>query len=260
MVERLGSGALIKLLGAAGLKERIYFTLSMIAIYRIGVHIPIPGVDPTAFTKHPELAQNLLGMMDLFTGGALNKLSIFSMGIGPYITASIIMQLMSVVLPQLEDLQKNQGEQGRKKLQQYTRWACVGLAIFQSMMLSNLLTKIQAPPVVIHPGLPFVINTTIILTSSAVFIMWMGEMITECGVGNGASLLIFLGIASRLPVMIYQTYEAVQTGQSPMWGVAALCGVFLFLDCLDRLSSARREETHGHGCQTKSRQASICRS
>src|SRR5271170_6427294 len=98
------------MLGAAGLKERIFFTLSMIAVYRIGVHIPIPGVDPTAFTKHPELAQNLLGMIDLFTGGALNKLSIFSMGIGPYITASIIMQLMSVVVPQLEDLQKQQGE------------------------------------------------------------------------------------------------------------------------------------------------------
>jgi preprotein translocase subunit SecY len=227
-----GPEALIKLLGAAGLKERIFFTLAMIAIYRIGVHIPIPGVDPTAFTKHPELAQNLLGMIDLFTGGALNKLSIFSMGIGPYITASIIMQLMSVVIPKFEELQKNSGEQGRKQLQQYTRFATVGLAAFQSVMLANLLTKIQAPPVVLHPGLPFIVNTTIILTASAVFIMWMGEIITERGVGNGASLLIFLGIASRLPVMIHNTYDAVQTGQSPVWGVAGLLLVFLCLVAL----------------------------
>jgi preprotein translocase subunit SecY len=204
----------------------------MIAIYRIGVHIPIPGVDPSAFGKHPELAQNLLGMIDLFTGGALNRLSIFSMGIGPYITASIIMQLMSVVVPKLEELQKQSGEQGRKRLQQYTRFATVGLAAFQSAMLANLLTKIQAPPVVIHGGLPFMINTTIILTASAVFVMWMGEIITERGVGNGASLLIFLGIASRLPVMINNTYQAVETQQSPMWGVAGLCLVFLFLVAL----------------------------
>src|SRR5579885_3284963 len=134
---------MMKLLSAAGLKERILFTLAMIAIYRIGVHIPIPGVDPTAFAKHPELAQNLLGMIDLFTGGALNKLSIFSMGIGPYITASIIMQLMAVVFPKLEDLQKNSGEAGRKQLAQYTRYATVGLALFQSFMLARLLMSIR---------------------------------------------------------------------------------------------------------------------
>src|SRR5580658_11249913 len=122
---------MLKLLSAAGLKERIIFTLLMIALYRAGVHIPIPGVDPTAFLKHPELAQSFIGMLDLFTGGALNKLSIFSLGIGPYITASIIMQLLGVVVPKFEDLQKNQGEQGRKQLQQVTRYACVVLAGFQ---------------------------------------------------------------------------------------------------------------------------------
>src|SRR5271155_1241818 len=111
----------ISLLSAAGLKERILFTLAMIALYRIGVHIPIPGVDPAAFTKHPELAQSLLGMIDLFTGGALNKLSIFSMGIGPYITSSIVMQMMSFAIPQLEEKQKSGGEAGRKELQQITR-------------------------------------------------------------------------------------------------------------------------------------------
>ncbi|PWT96596.1 MAG: preprotein translocase subunit SecY [Candidatus Melainabacteria bacterium] len=219
----------LKLLNAAGLKERIFFTLFMIAIYRIGVHIPIPGVDPSAFMKHPELAQNLLGMIDLFTGGALNKLSIFSMGIGPYITASIIMQLLAVAIPRLEELQKQSGEQGRKQLQQYTRVGTVALAIFQSMVLGNILMKIQNPPVVLTPGPLFLITTTIILTSCAILIMWMGELITERGVGNGASLLIFLGIAARLPVMIRNTAEAVQTGQSPTWGVAVLLLVFLGL-------------------------------
>lgn len=224
-----GLGDFIKMLGAAGLKERIFFTLGIIALYRVGVHIPIPGVDPSAFQKHPELAQSMLGMLDLFTGGALNKLSIFSMGIGPYITSSIIMQLMGVVLPNLEDLQKNQGEAGRKKLQQYTRVGTVVIGVFQSVMLARLLTSIQSPPVVLTPGLPFVVNTTIILTASAVFVMWLGELITERGVGNGASLLIFLGIASRIPVMVHNTYEAVQTGQSPQWGVACLVAVFFGL-------------------------------
>lgn len=223
---------MLKLLSAAGLKERILFTLAMIAIYRIGVHIPIPGVDPVAFTKHPELAQNLLGMIDLFTGGALNKMSIFSMGIGPYITASIIMQLMTVVIPKLEELQKHSGEQGRRQVQQYTRYATVVLGGFQSFMLAKLLVTIHNPDVVTTPGIGFLINTTLILTASAVFIMWLGELITERGVGNGASLLIFLGIASRLPVMIKNTYEAVQTGQSPVWGVVVLCAVFLGLVAL----------------------------
>jgi preprotein translocase subunit SecY len=221
----------ISLLGAAGLKERILFTLAMIALYRIGVHIPIPGVDPAAFMKHPELAQSLLGMIDLFTGGALNKLSIFSMGIGPYITSSIVMQMMSFALPALEEKQKS-GEQGRKEIQQYTRYLTVILAFFQSIMLANLLTKIQNPAVVLSPGPVFMVGTTIVLTSCAVFIMWLGEIITERGVGNGASLLIFLGIAARLPVMVRNTAEAVQTGQSPTWGVTLLCVVFLALVAL----------------------------
>ncbi|MBX9877336.1 MAG: preprotein translocase subunit SecY [Candidatus Obscuribacterales bacterium] len=223
---------MMKMLSAAGLKERIFFTLGIIALYRIGVHIPIPGVDPSAFMRHPELAQSLLGMIDLFTGGALNKLSIFSMGIGPYITASIIMQLMSVVIPKLEEMQKHSGEQGRKQLQQFTRYATVILAGFQSFMLAKLLTNIHNPSVVITPGIGFLINTTVILTASAVFIMWLGELITERGVGNGASMLIFLGIASRLPVMIKNTYEAVQTGQSPVWGVVILVLTFLLLIAL----------------------------
>lgn len=228
--EKIGSiEDFIKMLSAAGLKERIMFTLAMIALYRIGVHIPIPGVDPSAFARHPELAQNLLGMIDLFTGGALNKLSVFSMGIGPYITASIIMQLMSVVIPKLEELQKHSGEQGRKQLQQVTRYATVFLALFQSFMLAKLLGQIHNPDVVTTPGIGFLINTTVILTASAVFIMWIGETITERGVGNGASLLIFLGIAARLPVMIRNTWDAVQTGQSPVWGVVALIVVFLLL-------------------------------
>lgn len=224
-----GPGDLLQMLSAAGLKERIFFTIAMICLYRVGVHIPLPGVNPLAMQQHPELAQNLLGMIDLFTGGALGKLSIFSMGIGPYITASIIMQLMSVVIPKLEELQKHSGEQGRKQLQQYTRYLTVILAAFQSFMLAKLLTQIQSPPVVIIPPFLFMIMATVILAASAVFIMWLGEVITERGVGNGASLLIFLGIASRLPNMIMQTYESVQSGQTQSWGVAILVAVFLAL-------------------------------
>lgn len=238
-----GPEEMFKMLNAAGLKERILFTLAMIAVYRIGVHIPLPGVDPAAMMHHQELAQSLLGMIDLFTGGALNKLSIFSMGIGPYITASIIMQLMAVVFPKLEELQKNSGEAGRKQLSQYTRYATVVLALFQSFMLSRLLMSIRdssgVPDVVpfggpaLLFGIPaFVWVATLILTASALFIMWIGEQITVSGVGNGASLLIFLGIASRLPVMVRNTWESVQEGQTSAAGAVALVLVFLGLTML----------------------------
>jgi preprotein translocase subunit SecY len=238
-----GPEDLFKMLNAAGLKERIFFTLGMIALYRIGVHIPLPGVDPGAMMRHQELAQSLLGMIDLFTGGALNKLSIFSMGIGPYITASIIMQLMAVVFPKLEDLQKNSGEAGRKQLAQYTRYATVGLAFFQSFMLARLLMSIRdasgmtdvvpyAGPALLF-GIPaFVWVATLIMTASAMFVMWIGELITVYGVGNGASLLIFLGIASRLPVMIRNTWESVHEGQTSAPGAVSLLIIFLGLTAL----------------------------
>jgi preprotein translocase subunit SecY len=231
------------MLSAAGLKERILFTAGMIAIYRIGVHIPLPGVDPGAMMRHSELAQSLLGMIDLFTGGALNKLSIFSMGIGPYITASIIMQLMAVVFPKLEDLQKNSGEAGRKQLSQYTRYATVVLAAFQSFMLARLLMSIRdssgfpdvvpfAGPALLF-GIPaFVWVATLIMTASAMFVMWLGELITVNGVGNGASLLIFLGIASRLPVMVRNTWESVHEGQTSAAGAVSLLIIFLGLTAL----------------------------
>lgn len=230
-----GPGEFLQMLGAPGLKERIVFTATMIAIYRLGVHIPLPGVMPEAMSHHPELAQNLLGMIDLFTGGALGKLSIFSMGIGPYITASIIMQLMTVVVPKLEDLQKNSGEQGRRELAKFTRWLAVILATFQSFMLAKLLASIGGEYPVVNPHLAgpiFYILATVILTASAIFIMWLGEIITERGIGNGASLLIFLGIASRLPSMIMQTSQAVSEGQAPIWGVAILSCTFLLLIAL----------------------------
>jgi preprotein translocase subunit SecY len=142
------------------------------------------------------------------------------------------MQLMTFAIPQLEDKQKNGGEAGRKELQQITRYGTVVLAIVQSLMLANLLTKIQNPAIVVTPGPLFLVSTTVVLTACAVFIMWMGEIITERGVGNGASLLIFLGIAARLPVMVKNTADAVQTGQSPLWGVLVLSAVFLVLVAL----------------------------
>jgi preprotein translocase subunit SecY len=238
-----GPEELLRMLSAAGLKERILFTVMMIALYRVGVHIPLPGVNPDAMRNHPELAQNLLGMIDLFTGGALYKLSIFSMGIGPYITASIIMQLMTVVFPKLEDLQKNSGEAGRKQLAQYTRYATVALAGFQSFMLCRLLMSIHnqqgIPDVVAVPGPAFLFGiplfvwvSTAILAASALFVMWIGELITERGVGNGASLLIFLGIAARMPSMVKLTADSIESGQTTSAGVFGLVLVFLLLTAL----------------------------
>ena len=142
------------------------------------------------------------------------------------------MQLLTVAIPKLEELQKNSGEQGRKQLQQYTRMATIVLGVIQSLTLVKVLLSIHNPDVVLTPGPLFVINTVVVLTASALFVMWMGEQITERGVGNGASLLIFIGIAARLPVMIHNTAEAVQTGQTPAWGVIAMVAVFLGLAAL----------------------------
>lgn len=218
----------------------------MIAIYRIGVHIPLPGVNPSAMSNHPELAQNLLGMIDAALAAFSSK-PILSMGIGPYITASIIMQLMSVVFPKLEELQKHSGEQGRRQLQQITHYATVGLArvsicyALQAAPVDSRLKRQtgrrprQPPAVRRHRSRQrghVSFASTLILAASALAIMWIGELITERGVGNGASLLIFLGIASRLPVMIRNTYESVQSGQTTAMGVFGLVAVFLVLIAL----------------------------
>ncbi len=211
---------------SAGLIKRIMFTVSMLAIYRLGVHIPLIGVNHDLLKRSNVLSSGLLGLVDLFAGGALSALSIFALGIGPYITSSIIMQLMTEVIPALKNMQREQGDQGRKQFQQISRRTTVGLAMIQSLALARFLDVAGVAPA----GTPaFYLNTIVILTCSSVFIMWLGETITERGIGNGASILIFIGIASRMPIMIRDTMTAMNTGSSPAWGVATLLLIFCLL-------------------------------
>src|SRR3989338_106961 len=216
----------LEMFQSAGLMKRIVFTISMLAIYRLGVHIPLIGVNHELLKRSNVLTSGLLGLVDLFAGGALSALSIFALGIGPYITSSIIMQLMTEVIPALKNIQREQGEQGRKQFQQITRRTTVALAIIQSLALARFLDVAG----VAYAGTPaFYLNTIVVLACSSVFVMWLGEVITERGVGNGASILIFIGIASRMPIMIRDTITAMNTGSAPAWGVATLLTVFSLL-------------------------------
>ncbi len=199
------------------LRRRVTFTLLMLAVYRIGVQIPTPGINGEALAAF--FAKNsgtLFGMFNMFSGGALSKFSIFALGIMPYISASIIFQLLTVVIPQLESLSK-EGEAGHRKITQYTRYATVGLSLVQSLFISIGLESMAAPAsgamIVIHPGWSFRLMTVLTLTSGTAFIMWLGEQMTERGIGNGISLIIFAGIVARMPAAIANTFKMVSAGE-----------------------------------------------
>jgi len=198
------------------LKRRILFTLGLLTVYRIGVHVPAPGIDTVALASFFARAKGtILGLFDMFSGGALERLSVFALGIMPYISASIILQLLTVVIPHLERLSK-EGEQGRKKITQYTRYGTVVLSIIQGFGISVGLESMSAPggaPIVITPGWEFRIMTVITLTAGTAFIMWLGEQITERGIGNGISLIIFAGIVARMPQAIGNTVRLLSTGE-----------------------------------------------
>jgi preprotein translocase subunit SecY len=203
-------------IGKSGeLKQRILFVLGMLIVYRIGAHIPVPGMDAQVLAQFFEQTSNsLLGLFDMFSGGALSRLTIFALGIMPYISASIIMQLLQVVSPKLEQLKK-EGEAGRRKITQYTRYGTVFLAVFQAIGMSIGLESfsVGGRPVVIDPGMDFRIITVITLVSGTIFLMWLGEQITERGIGNGISLIIFAGIVAGLPRAIGSTLELARTGE-----------------------------------------------
>ncbi len=207
------------------LKKRIIYTLALLTVYRIGVHVPTPGIDTVALASFFAKAQGtLLGLFDMFSGGALERLSVFALGIMPYISASIILQLLTVVVPHLERLSK-EGEQGRKKITQYTRYGTVVLSIIQGFGISVGLESMASPggaPVVIDPGWGFRLMTVITLTSGTAFIMWLGEQITERGIGNGISLIIFAGIVARMPNAIGNTFRLVSTGEMSIFAVLIL--------------------------------------
>ena len=207
------------------LKKRIFFTLGLLVVYRIGVHVPTPGIDAIALASFFAKAKGtLLGLFDMFSGGALERLSVFALGIMPYISASIILQLLTVTVPHLERLAK-EGEQGRKKITQYTRYGTVFLSIIQGFGISVGLENMAAPggaPVVIHPGWEFRLMTVITLTAGTAFIMWLGEQITERGIGNGISLIIFAGIVTSLPSAMGNTFRLLTTGEIGIFLVVLL--------------------------------------
>ncbi len=197
------------------LKSRLFFVLGALIVYRIGSHIPVPGIDPKALTiMFEQQSGSILDMFNMFSGGALMRLSLFALGIMPYISASIIMQLMTVVIPSMEQLKK-EGESGRKKISQYTRYGTVFLATFQAIGISIALQNQTAGglSVVLMPGFNFIAITTITLVTGTVFLMWLGEQVTERGIGNGISLIIFAGIVSGLPKAIGGTLELARTGE-----------------------------------------------
>jgi preprotein translocase subunit SecY len=204
-------GALSK---ATELKKRIWFTLAALVVYRLGTYIPIPFIDPGAMAQLLEQqGGGVLGMFNMFSGGALGRMTIFALNIMPYISASIIMQLMTAVSPKLEQLKK-EGESGRKKINQYTRYGTVLLAAVQAYGIAVGLENMQAQgsSVVIDPGVMFRLTTVISLTGGTIFLMWLGEQITQRGVGNGISLIIFAGIVANLPVALAGTLELGRTG------------------------------------------------
>lgn len=198
------------------LRRRLFFTFMMLAVYRIGVQIPTPGINGEALAAFFEKnAGTLFGMFNMFSGGALENFSIFALGIMPYISASIIIQLLTVVIPQLEALSK-EGESGRHQITKYTRYGTVALSLIQSLFISVGLEGMSGPggeAIVIVPGWQFKIMTMITLTSGTAFIMWLGEQMTERGIGNGISLIIFAGIVARMPAAIGNTIQMVSAGE-----------------------------------------------
>ncbi|MFK8137287.1 MAG: preprotein translocase subunit SecY [Bdellovibrionales bacterium] len=213
------------------LRKRLLFTLFILAVYRIGVHVPTPGVNGPAVLEFFKTQGGIFGVFNMFSGGALERFSVFALGIMPYISSSIIFQLLTTAVPYLEQLKK-EGEAGRKKINQYTRYGTVVLAVIQGFGISSFLQNSTGPsgePLVFAPSvgaLPFEVMTIITLVAGTCFIMWLGEQITEKGIGNGASLIIFAGIAAGMPSGLVQTVSLVQSGEM---SVILGLGLLLFM-------------------------------
>ncbi len=219
------------------LKNRIFFTLALLAVYRIGCHIPTPGINGEELSKFlTERGGAIMGFFDMFSGGALSKVAIFALGIMPYISASIIMQLLTVVIPYIGRLAK-EGEEGRKKIVRYTRYGTVLISAIQSFGIAAGLESMQQGAFVLNPGWSFRIITMITLTSGTAFIMWLGEQITERGIGNGISLIIFASIVARFPSAILNTIRLLQAGELSIFFVIfltfmmiAVVGAIIFIE------------------------------
>ncbi|MBV9385148.1 MAG: preprotein translocase subunit SecY [Chroococcidiopsidaceae cyanobacterium CP_BM_ER_R8_30] len=209
---------------AAGLRGRLLVTIGLLILARLGVYLPVPGIDRVRFEQAAQTSNPVFGLLNIFSGGGLSTLGIFALGILPYINASIIIQLLTAAIPSLENLQKNEGEAGRRKISQITRYVSLGWGVVQSVFIAAIWIR----PFALHPGPAFIIETAIALTAGSMFVMWASEIITESGVGNGASLLIFINIVSSLPTTLGQTIELAQTGGRETVGrVVVILLVFL---------------------------------
>ncbi len=241
MLERLVT-SLQNILKIPELRSRVLFTLGMLAVYRVGAHIPTPGINNEELFKFlTERGGALMGFLDIFSGGALSRLTIFALGIMPYISASIILQLLTVVVPHLSKLAK-EGERGRKAIIQYTRYGTIVIAFIQGFGIALGLEGMNDGAFVLDPGWPFRFMTVITLVAGTAFLMWLGEQITERGVGNGISLIIFSGIVASLPSAIVQTFELYKVGQISLLLLIILALVMLaVMAAIVFLESGRRK-------------------
>jgi preprotein translocase subunit SecY len=241
------------------LKKRVLLSFALLLVYRIGCSVPTPGTNAEALAAFFAKAKGtLLGMFDMFSGGALEKLSVFALGIMPYISSSIILQLLTVVVPHLERL-KNEGEAGRKKITQYTRYGTVLLSIIQGFGIAVGLESMSDPgasTVVAFPGWGFRLMTVITLTAGTAFIMWLGEQITERGIGNGISLIIFSGIVARMPHAVSNTFRLLGTGEISIFLILIIVVLMVVVVGCIILSSGANEE---YRCNTpKELSAGVC--
>jgi len=209
------------------LRRRVIFLLLALVVYRIGAHIPVPGIDPVALQQlFKSQSGGILNLFNMFSGGALSRFTVFALGIMPYISASIIMQLMTYVVPSLEAIKK-EGEAGKRKITQYTRYGTLGLAIFQSLGIALALEG--SPGLVVSPGFGFRMTAVVSLVAGTMFLMWLGEQITERGLGNGISILIFAGIVAGLPAAIGGLFELVNTGAMSIVACLFIIAVVIFV-------------------------------
>lgn len=224
-VQMPSTSDLMSMWQASGLKEKIIFTFLIIAAFRFGVQLPVFGINNEVFA-HLAAQNNIIGFLDLFSGGALGNVSIFALGIGPYITSSIIIQLVTVVIPHLEQLQKEEGEAGRRKISQYTRVFTVVLAVFQSIVFMTYMAHLPGAILPNVNPMLFYVSSVAVLTAGAVLVMWLSELITEKGIGNGGSLIIFVGILSGIPIYASRTSQLVANDSGLQFGLFVLLAIF----------------------------------
>jgi preprotein translocase subunit SecY len=246
------------------LRKKFLYTLGVLIIYRLGVHIPIPGINTAALEDFfNQLQGSIFGLYDIFSGGGLSKMSVFALGILPYITASILMQILTASVPYLKQLQKEEGDYGRYKIQEYTKYLTLLIATIQAIFIVVWLQNNTSPhgaPLVYNPGFGFVFTTVLILVAGAMFVTWLGERITKHGIGNGASLIIFAGIVARFPNMAVQVFQTFKTGEVSIIDlalvviaiIAIIVGIVIIQEAERRIPIQYPQRNLGFGAPTAS--------